>query len=486
MKSIDTLLVNLSLANVSTTPFYVMPPGLLCLAAYLREHNFSADVLDFNVVKRKHAGYDDSKLIAVFEEDHLVKDKPSLVGASVMVAGQFKLAWEVLKSTKHRSPNTITVVGGAHVSQFPTEILKNCPEIDFVVMGEGEAQLLACSHFAQTKTFPSKWPDGIAYRHAGKIVIQPKTSYIENIDVLPYPAYDLIAFDDYLHDTSTWHNPYQIDFGVRVPIITSRGCPNLCNFCSIAKCMGLPYRPMSAKKVVDMMQKLHEQKNVHYFAIFDANFAQEPQRVIEMCHEIHRRKLKFSLDLPTGMPINATAKDMIDALASAGLIRTSISIESGDGYIRNKIMKKNFDQEKIFNVVERIRGYPQIFLLTVFVLGMPEDTGESLDASCRLIAELDTDDIALHIATPYPGTKLYQQCERDHLFFEGVDRKNLWIADWFSHANTRKFTIKPYNLDVKTLSSYRDKILATRPAKIDAYRKRMETVFRINSNYGRI
>ena len=346
-------------------------------------------------------------------------------------------------------------------------------------------QLLACSHFAQTKKSPPVWPDGIAYRHNRKIVIKPKTSYIEDIDTLPYPAYDLIEFDDYLHDTSTWHNPYQIDFGVRVPIITSRGCPNLCNFCSVAKCMGLQYRSMSAKKVVDMMQKLHEQKNVHYFAIYDANFAQEPHRVIEICNEINRRKLKFYLDLPTGMPINATAKEMIDALASAGLIRTCISIESGDVYIRNNVMKKNIEQEEIFKVVELIRVYPQIFLLTDFVLGMPEDTIESLDASCQLIAELDVDDITLSIATPYPGTKLYQQCERDNLFSEGIDMKTFWMADWFSHANTNTFIIKPYKLNSQTLYSYRDAILTARTAKISAYHKRMKTIFHVDSHYGR-
>ncbi len=485
MKSVSNLLINLSLSDLSTTSFYVMPPGLLSLVAYLREHRFSTDFLDFNIIKKKSAGCTDSKLISIFE-DHLAKNKPCLVGASVMVAGQFKLAQKILKSAKYFSVDIVTVVGGAHVSQFPKEILENCPEIDFVVIGEGETQLLVCSHFAQTKEFPSVWPDGIAYRSNGKIVVKPKKSYIESINALPFPAYDVVEFDDYLHDTSTWHNPYQVELGVRIPIITSRGCPYFCNFCSVAKCMGQSYRPMRPVKVVDMMQMLHEKYDVHYFAIFDANFAQEPHRVIEICNEINRRNLKFHIDLPTGLPINATAKEMIDALVNVGLLRTCISIESGDANIRNRVMKKNVKQDDIFKVVEIIRCYPQIFLLTDYVLGMPEDKVESLEASCQLIDNLDTDDIALSIATPYPGTKLYQQCERENLFFQEVNKETLWRADWYTHSNTNKFIIKPYKLDMKTLYHYRDRILKSRASKILLYHKRMKKIFNIDSSYRKV
>ena len=99
MKSEKNLLVNLPLSDLSTTSFYVMPPGLLALVAYLRENSFSTDFLDLNVIKKKNTGCTDSKLISIFE-DYLTKSKPCLVGASVMVAGQFMLVREILKSTK--------------------------------------------------------------------------------------------------------------------------------------------------------------------------------------------------------------------------------------------------------------------------------------------------------------------------------------------------------------------------------------------------
>ena len=470
----NVLLVNLPLADMSTTPFFVMPPGLLSIAAYLREKGEAVACVDLNVLQKENAG----EATQTFE--NLLKDTPPmLVGVSVMVAGQFRLARTICERAKRVVPKVVTVVGGAHVSQFPDDILKNCPEIDFVVLGEGEEQADACVQYARTKKSPSAWPDGIAYRSddRGGIVVLPKTRYIADMDHLPWPAYDLLDFDDYRHDTRTWHNPYQVDLSLRVPIITSRGCPNLCNFCSVAQCMGLEYRAMTAAHVVDMVQMLHDEHGVRYFAIFDANFAQDTARVIDICNEITTRKLDIVIDLPTGLPINATAKVMIDALAEAGLIRTCISVETADDYIRNTIMRKQVEHDEIFKVVAAIRRHRQIALVTDFVIGMPEDTKESLETSCRLIADLDTDDIALSIATPYPGTKLFEQCLRDKLFLPDIVCDDLYAADWYSHANLKRFYLKPYALDVDTLSAYRDRILAMRQGKMAAYRQRMKTQF---------
>jgi anaerobic magnesium-protoporphyrin IX monomethyl ester cyclase len=468
------LLVNLPLADVSTTPFFIMPPGLLSLAAYLREKGEMVNCVDLNVFnKTRNPG----QATQAFED--LLQDlRPMLAGVSVMAAGQFPRARTICQQVRRTVPHALTVVGGAHVSQFPREILENCPEIDFVVLGEGEEQAYACAQYARTRQSPPAWPDGIAYRNGdGAITVLPKTRYIADVDRLPWPAYDLVNFDDYRHDTRTWHNPFQVDLSLRVPIITSRGCPNRCNFCSVAECMGHRYRPISAVRVADMMQKLYEEHRVRYFAFFDANFAQDVARVTAICSEIVGRNLKILIDLPTGLPINAAAKAMIDALAQAGLIRTCISVETGDDYIRNDVMHKGVDYNEIFEVVAAIRRYPQIFLLTDFVIGMPEDTVESLEASCRVIEDLDTDDITLSLATPYPGTKLFDQCMRDKLLLPDVPCDRLYEADWYCHINLNRFCIKPYDVDLDTLSDYRGRILALRKVKIAAYMQRMKTHF---------
>jgi anaerobic magnesium-protoporphyrin IX monomethyl ester cyclase len=471
----NILLVNLPLSNVSTTPFFVMPMGLLSIASYLRSKGEQVDVIDLNVVKsRKNAQAFTPSLAA-----DCVRLQPMLVGFSVMVAGQFKLAFELAQQVKAVLPQTVIVVGGAHVSQFPEEILSNCPEIDFVVIGEGEEQALACAYFAKNKRpFPG-FPEGIAFRSASGTsnTILPKKRFIHDVDHLPWPAYDMVNFNDYCHDTRTWHNPYGIDLSLRVPLITSRGCPNVCNFCSVSGCMGLKHRAMSSGNVADMIQMLNEKYGAKYFAVFDANFAEDASRVIDICNEINRRQLNITLDLPTGLPMSVTAPAMIDSLAGAGLIRTCISIETGDEYIRNKVMLKHVEQDAIIRVVESIRRHPQIFLLADFVIGMPEDTAESLEVSYNLIERLDVDDIALSIATPYPGTKLFDQCMKDGLFSLDLSIDHLYNAEWYSHANINRFYIKPYDLDYQTLSEFRDRILSLRKIKSASYNRRMKSLF---------
>jgi radical SAM superfamily enzyme YgiQ (UPF0313 family) len=457
------LLVNPSLAGISSTSFFVMPPGILCLAAYMREHGYDVDILDINVT---------GTVLSVIT--NLLKKDYSIVGVSLMVAGQLGQAREILKVAKRF--HITTVVGGAHASQFPVELLTNCTEIDFVVIGEGEEQLLG---LAET----GKAVPGIAYRKYGSIVTKSKMNYIADLDSLPMPAYDLVKFSDYIMDTTTWHNPYKIDFGVRVPLITSRGCPNLCNFCSVSKCMGQTYRPMSATKVVDMIQELYETRGVHYFAFFDANFTQEPLRVIDICNQIAQRKIHIQIDLPTGFPINVYSEEMIHALVGVGLIRTGISIESGDSFIRNIVMKKNVEQELIFKVVDLIRQYPQVFFLSDIVIGMPEDTKETLEATYQVLSQLDVDEIVICIATPYAGTSLYDQCLAENLFFFDVSPNDFWCADWFSHHETDRFSIKPYSLLLGELIEFRNRFKELQTVKNAKYRKRMLETFGIESKW---
>jgi len=430
------LLINLPTSEIASTLNFTMPVGILSLAAYLEMNNESVDILDLNV-----------------NNNNYLSKEYEYVGISIMIAAQFNAAYKIAKEIKGAYPNTKIIVGGTHVTQFKNDIIKNCPEIDFVVAGEGEKQLL---NIIRNESIDER--------------------FIEDINGLPFPAYHKLNFDDYKRDTTNWNNPYNADLSIRMPIITSRGCPNQCNFCSLIKHMGNKYRPMSSNVVVNLLEYYHKQYGVVYFAIYDANFMVQTKRVIDIANEIVKRNLKIYLDLPTGLPINEHTKDIVDALAQAGLIRTTLSIESGNEYLRNKIMKKKSKQTDIFSAIEAIRKYPQIYLLTDFVIGMPEETIESLQSTYNLLSDLDTDDITISIATPYPNTKLYDQCIKDNLFLPDIKIDELYKSSEFCHANLKRFNIRPYNLSIQELINYRDKFLELKKIKLENYNKRIGNI----------
>lgn len=430
-----TLLINLKTSEIASTPNFVMPLGILSIAAYLRSNGEEADILDLNVTD--------------FNIDSVLKY--NFVGLSVMVSSQFKRAYQICQDIKLMAPAIRTIVGGSHISQFKNDIIKNCPEIDFVVAGEGEQKLLSIIREGKIKD----------------------VGFIENLDSLPWAAYHLLNFEDYKRDYSNWNNPYNADLGIRVPLVTSRGCPNNCNFCSLTKHMGMKYRPMSKDNVVDLIEYLHNIYNANYFAFYDANFTLQAKRVIEISNEIVKRNLKVYLDLPTGLPINNKTSEMVDALVEAGLIRTTLSVESGDETIRNKVMQKKSKQTDIFSAIEAIRKYPQVYLLTDFVIGMPEETEASITATYNLLKDLDTDDITISVATPYPETALYDQCLKHSLFWHDIDLNELYKSDDFCHVNLKRFNIKPYDLDEDTLVYFRDKLIDLKGIKLENYKKRV-------------
>ncbi|MBL7969639.1 MAG: B12-binding domain-containing radical SAM protein [Prolixibacteraceae bacterium] len=477
------LLICLPTAEISQIAYYLVPLGLLSIAAYLKNLGYETQVLDTNIVIRKLRDKTESSLKETIRQK-IIEFKPLMVGISVMGARQTEMALSAIEISKSINSDIVTVLGGAHASQFPGQLLNNCTALDYVVIGEGEIQASWIVKKHISNDFSAVVPDGIAFRKDKDIHVNPKSKFIMTLDSLPMPAYDQVCLKDYANDTLNWHNPLGFDLKSRIPIMTSRGCPANCNFCSISSHMGNCFRPMSAKRVVDMLEILHEQHDVKVFAVHDANFTRDKKRVLEICNEIIKRRLDIAFDINSGVPLNSIYIEVIHALASVGLIRLGLSIESGDSYIRNEIMGKNFNDDQLFAVIEACREHPEVYLSTDFVMGMPEDTIHSLDKSIKLMEVLDVDEVDVTLATPFPGTKLYLQCVRDNLFFEDINLEEFWRSKEFAWNTNRRFFIKPYKMNYEQLNHYYDLYLKVRAVKFQYYRERMKRIFEVDSQYG--
>jgi radical SAM superfamily enzyme YgiQ (UPF0313 family) len=423
-------LINCGIPDFITNKEYMMSPAVLQLAGVLDEQHIKVEIIDLNTA------------------EFPTEIDANIVGISCLFSGQFPQAIDISKRVKEINPNTIVIIGGIHATIFYREILENINTIDYVIIGEGESQLLSIIN-------KTRLDDGIAFRWIDKRVAHfPKTKFIQNLDELPLPAYHLINFDKYRQDLSHWYNPKGLKFDLTVPIITSRSCPMKCTFCSNKLIMGSRIRFRSPSKVLGEIAWLYRNYRQNRFSFIDDNLAFNPQHIMEICKGILSENLNIQWETPNGMMIRGLTYKVVDLMAESGWVRGMIPIESGNDYIRNQIMQKNLPREDIYRIINYIKkNHPHIYLRGLFIMGMPEDTPETLQDTYNIIKDLSLDTFSIANIMPFPGTRIYKQALRDNLFT--VPIVDFWKEVRFDYNDNKQFYIKPYAMTVEELQRWR-------------------------------
>jgi radical SAM superfamily enzyme YgiQ (UPF0313 family) len=466
--------VNVLLVNPPTPAYmpnkeFMLSTALLSLAAVLRADGVDVRIEDLNVGRPWEAPGSDGYREAEGRVGAAIDGfRPDLVGIGCLFSGQFPSVMRYAGIAKERAPGVPVAVGGMHPTIYAREILRNCASIDYVAIGEGESQIVAIARAVRGDAAPFRDVDGLAWREGNDVVVRSKTRFLADLSALPMPAYDLIRFSDYEHDTSHWHNPGRLSFRMTIPVVSSRSCPMRCNFCSMFLVMGPALRARSPESVVDELELLYHRYGQRHFSFMDDNINLNRKHVIALCRGIVQRKLRIAFETPNGLMASSLDREVMDAMVAAGWVRGAIAIESGSDRIRNGIMKKRLSREKIFEVVRLAKAYPQLFLKAYFLIGMPEDTAETLEETYEMIREIDVDDPYVTNLIPFPGTAVFAQSLRDGLFVDELVPGDLWRMDGFHYHNNRKFYIKPYEMTMEELDGYRekfDRLLAERKAK---------------------
>lgn len=432
--------------------------ALLHLASALRKADHVPHILDLNIVhpgeeKNPEAGYTGAALKAVAE------NSPGLIGLNCLLSEHFPFLRRLAKKLKENHPEIPVVVGGLHPTLFPAEIMKNCPEIDVVVLGEGERQIVDLADtFSAGGPGGIEWIQAICFREKDGTVRQtPRTGFIKDLNELPDPAWDLVHFPDYFTDHSTWYNPRGLDIKMSVPILTSRSCPYDCNFCSVHALMGRGLRLRDPMKVVDEIERLYRDHGLNYFGFLDDNLTFKKSHILAICNEIVKRGIRIQFESINGYNLASLDEEIIHAMVEAGCVYVILPIEHGSDFIRKKIIGKHIEREKIFEVA---RIYKKYNLLTrgYFIMGFPEETPETLTETYNMIIDLQLDMNNVFNLIPFPGTKIFQQALRDDLFINNIDTESLWTGEIGLHADDQnRFYIKPYKMEIDALMVFREK-----------------------------
>jgi anaerobic magnesium-protoporphyrin IX monomethyl ester cyclase len=350
-------------------------------------------------------------------------------------------------------------VGGAHPTLFAEAILRNCSDIDSVVLGEGEEQIVALAKAIEERRMSDiESLQAIAFRVNGKVVSNPRRNYITDLDILPEAAWDLINLDDYYSDHTGWNNPKNMNIQLSIPIITSRSCPFNCNFCACHRTMGRAFRMRSPIKVVDEIEHLNKEYGMNYFGFIDDNVNLNKDHVIAICNHIIQRKLDIQFEPTCGLYLGRVDEDIAYALGKAGCVFARLPIEHGNDYMRNTVIGKNLPREQIFRA-KRLLKENGMRVSTMSIMGFPEDTAQTLQDTYDLLMELKADLNYVFNLIPFPGTKVFEQAQKEGLLLSTFSEEQLWKGeiDLDPVQKVQQYYLKPKNMTLEQLDFYRNK-----------------------------
>tara|TARA_B100000315_G_scaffold127921_1_gene117647 strand:+ start:19319 stop:20809 length:1491 start_codon:yes stop_codon:yes gene_type:complete len=440
------------------------PLGLLYLASVLRQNNIEVKIVDLNnlyYIQNFKQQKEQSKICSIPDYIksniawHFDDFKPDVVGIGCVFTGAFECAKVIAEKVKSLFPNIPIVIGGIHATIFSTEILKKHNCIDYVILGEGEVsflELVKCLTDENRGSIDSI--DGMAFRRDGNIIKNSKTKFMDNLDRLPFIDFSLVEIKNYKLDTSSWYSPKKIKIGLPFPVLSSRSCPCRCTFCSMWLVHGPKIRFRSYKHVVDELQHHYDQYGARYFSFVDDNLTFNKKRIIKICEEIIKRGLNIQFDTPNGVAINSLNRETIVAMVAAGLVKINLSPENGSEYIRRIAIGKKLKTEKIYEVFNLCAEHSHLYIGAYFIIGMPQETDETLKETYEMITKLPVDRISFSLATPYPGTELYEYCKKHGLL--QYDHESSYDFKKEYLGSQRPY-FKPHNLNEEDLIKFLEK-----------------------------
>lgn len=380
---------DLKIGNIGRFP----PVGLISLASFIRrysKHNIA--VIDCDAVSisfdtlRKH-----------------IKEKHIDVVGITSFTYTFYDVLALTRIIKKECPEVIIVLGGPHTLLFPRETLSH-PEIDYLVIGEGEEPFLNLLNTVEKK---GKFQDtrGIAFRNNNDIFIG-EMSWVGDLDGLPFPAYDLLSADSY-HSTFGYG-------GKTITLCSSRGCPYHCTYCQkVTK----GYRAHSIPYLIEYMKSFYNQ-GYRNFYFFDDTFTIEESRVMEFSKKIREENMDIKW-IFRGR-VNTMSKELCREASLAGCVQILLGIEdyTNEGLMK---IKKNITIEQAKDAVANAKSYG-IRTSTNWILGLPtHKSWKELQELVNTAININSDYAMFTILQLLPGCEMF-----DEAVEEGAINRNSW------------------------------------------------------------
>jgi len=399
-----------------------MPMDLAYMAATLKQIGIICKIKDYPAEKGT---------IMSFRND-LQEFNPNALVVSTTTPTILK-DLKIISLAKKILPNIITIAKGAHVTVKDKEVLEKCPELDIVIRNECELAIQDIAGELNKKNPSLKKITGITFRNKNNIIRNPDRKPLENLDLLPFPARELIKNELYIRpDTKKPQTTIQ----------TNRGCPGACTFCLVKVVSGNKILSRSPINIADEIEECIEKFNIRDFYFRADTFTWDKDWMISVCKEILKRKLK--INWCSNSRVNTLDEERIKWMKKSGCWMLGLGIESGNQEILKK-MKKGITLKQIEEAVRLCKKH-KIKIFAFFVIGYPEDTKETIMDTIKFAKKLNCDFTEFNTCYPYPGTEIYK-LGKDKLFSD----EKLYGKDQYGAS------IPSFSLSAEEITLLRDK-----------------------------
>jgi anaerobic magnesium-protoporphyrin IX monomethyl ester cyclase len=374
--------VDILLIDPAGAATHVPNVGLGYICGSLRRHNLTARVVDLNLRRD-----DPQRYLALSR-------KCALIGISVK-ANVYRQALEIAEHIKADSPGVPVVLGGPHISIVGERVMAENPSIDFCIKGEAEESLPAL--FAALDQGDKSHIQGLLWKKGGVIKANVRGHH-ESLDDLEFPEYsDFDSFEIIAQGFSG-------STGLTYPLITSRGCPYRCIYCSVGMVMGRRFRARSPQNCLAELKKAQERFGTKSFMVLDDTFSQDIERASEFCRLLIDKDLASSWMCPNGVRADHFTRKLARLMKRAGCRLVTFGVESSDPKVLAGV-KKGVKIEKIEEAV-RIAKAEGFEVNCFFIVGLPGATIETDYASLNWVLRHGVR-ASFWMLVPYEGTALW-------------------------------------------------------------------------------
>ncbi|MFA6106354.1 MAG: radical SAM protein [Patescibacteria group bacterium] len=363
------------------------PLGLLSVGAILKKSGHKVKFIDIDAER-----YSNEKFVK-----YLTDFQPDLV-AITCVTPTFNAAAGLAGLVKAKTSAKV-MFGGVHPTIAPDDCLKN-PNIDFLVVGEGEETVKELALFLESGRVDYEKIKGLWARINGQIIKGEARPLINDLDEMPYPAWELVS------DLKNYQTPDALRHPV-MSIMTTRGCPFGCTYCCSKQIFGRLYRTRSTASLIKEIRYYIDNFGVKELHIMDDVFTLDKARTLEICRSIQREKFNLTLSFANGIRADSIDDEVLKALKDTGFEDLGFGVETGDEDILKSI-KKNLSKDALRRAFRLAKRYG-FNTWGFFIIGLPGESAATIKKTIEFAIELDPDFAKFLILKPFPGSEVFNQ-----------------------------------------------------------------------------